>query len=116
MSRRVILRLIQAIRYDLQRRSITMTACNLRTGRICDQLTLTIFEEALMNAKMQLRAAAFMVAISMFAPFATAAVVTRSILKEFFQTGDIPSEQDFADVIDSSLNLLDDGLTSYRIG
>ncbi|MDQ3112429.1 MAG: hypothetical protein M3R17_21310 [Bacteroidota bacterium] len=37
----------------------------------------------------------------------------RSYLIERFQDGDIPTGSDFADMIDSSLNLLDDGLTSY---
>jgi hypothetical protein len=39
----------------------------------------------------------------------------RTYLIERFQDGDIPTGQDFADMIDSSLNLLDDGLTSYKI-
>lgn len=39
----------------------------------------------------------------------------RAYLVERFQDGDIPTGQDFADMIDSSLNLLDDGLTSYII-
>ncbi len=39
----------------------------------------------------------------------------RSYLIDKFQDGDIPTGQDFADMIDSSLNLLDDGLTSYKI-
>jgi hypothetical protein len=39
----------------------------------------------------------------------------REYLIERFQDGDIPTGQDFADMIDSSLNLLDDGLTSYKI-
>ena len=33
---------------------------------------------------------------------------TRSVLKEKFQTGDIPDQQDFADLIDSTLNLPED--------
>lgn len=33
-----------------------------------------------------------------------------------FQDGDIPTGQDFADFIDSSLNLLDDGLTLHSVG
>jgi hypothetical protein len=52
----------------------------------------------------------------LFVPCARAAIVPRAILKTYFETGDIPSEQDFKDVIDSSLNLVDDGLVSYRIG
>ncbi|MEO5642814.1 MAG: hypothetical protein ABIQ40_19935 [Bacteroidia bacterium] len=39
----------------------------------------------------------------------------RTYLIDRFQDGAIPDGQDFADMIDSSLNLLDDGLTSYKI-
>jgi len=49
-------------------------------------------------------------------PKARAAEVPRTILKTFFETGDIPSGQDFKDLIDSALNLVDDGLTIYRVG
>jgi hypothetical protein len=38
----------------------------------------------------------------------------RSYLIDKFQDGDIPTGQDFADMIDSALNLLDDGLTVYK--
>jgi hypothetical protein len=38
----------------------------------------------------------------------------RSFLIKKFQDGDIPTGQDFADMINSALNLLDDGLTSYK--
>ena len=44
-----------------------------------------------------------------------AAEQTRQQLKEKFQNGDIPSEQDFADVIDSALNLVDDGFSLIGI-
>jgi hypothetical protein len=39
----------------------------------------------------------------------------RSYLIDRFKDGEIPTGTDFADMIDSSLNLLDDGLTSYKI-
>ena len=39
---------------------------------------------------------------------ATYALVPRTVLKDFFQTGDIPKEEEFKDVIDSSLNMVDD--------
>lgn len=39
----------------------------------------------------------------------------RNALYLEFQNGDIPNENDFADTIDSALNLVDDGLTSYKI-
>jgi hypothetical protein len=40
-----------------------------------------------------------------------AAEQTRTYLYEKFQNGDIPDQQDFKDLIDSSLNLLDDGVS-----
>lgn len=40
----------------------------------------------------------------------------RTYLIDRFKDGEIPTGQDFADMIDSSLNLLDDGLTSYKVG
>jgi hypothetical protein len=45
-----------------------------------------------------------------------AAEQTREYLKTRFEDGDIPSGQDFKDLIDSALNLQDDGLTIYRVG
>jgi len=50
------------------------------------------------------------------AQFANAAEQKRTYLIERFQDGDIPTGQDFVDVIDSALNLVDDGLVSYRTG
>jgi hypothetical protein len=44
-----------------------------------------------------------------------AAIEPRSILKSYFETGDVPTQQQFADMIDSSLNLTDDGLTAYLV-
>jgi hypothetical protein len=44
-----------------------------------------------------------------------AAKVPRAVLKEYFQTGDKPTQAQFQDLIDSSLNLVDDGLTSYTL-
>jgi hypothetical protein len=69
-----------------------------------------------MRFNMQLRAAVILLSIPLVVPIASAAEQTRSYLKEKFQDGDIPTGQDFKDLIDSSLNLLDDGLTIYRIG
>lgn len=40
----------------------------------------------------------------------------RTYLIERFKDGEIPTGTDFADMIYSSLNLLDDGLTSYKVG
>lgn len=39
----------------------------------------------------------------------------RSSLYEEFKNGDIPNQDDFADTIDSALNLVDDGLISYKL-
>ncbi len=36
-------------------------------------------------------------------------------LYEEFKNGDIPDQEDFADTIDSALNLVDDGLVSYKV-
>jgi hypothetical protein len=44
-------------------------------------------------------------------PRCWAAEQTRAYLYEKFQNGDIPDQQDFKDLIDSSLNLLDDGVS-----
>lgn len=40
------------------------------------------------------------------------AYVSRDTLKTYFQTGDVPTQEEFADTIDSTLNLNDDGLTA----
>jgi len=49
---------------------------------------------------------------------ARAAVVTRPVLKTFFQTGDVPTQAQFATLIDSTVNLVDDryllGLKVYN--
>lgn len=42
------------------------------------------------------------------------ALVPRTVLKSFFQTGDIPTEEQFSDTIDSALNLQDDGITNTQ--
>jgi MYXO-CTERM domain-containing protein len=42
-----------------------------------------------------------------------AAKVPRTVLKSYFETGDKPTQAQFADVIDSALNLVDDGLVGY---
>jgi hypothetical protein len=61
--------------------------------------------------------AAFLVVMGLWSiPTARAAEQNRTYLIERFQDGDIPTGQDFKDLIDSALNLVDDGLTSYRIG
>lgn len=39
----------------------------------------------------------------------------RNDLYEEFKNGDIPNQDDFADTIDSALNLIDDGLISYKL-
>lgn len=59
---------------------------------------------------------ACLIASLMGSRFAGAAEQKRTYLIERFQDGDIPTGQDFADFIDSALNLADDGLVSYGIG
>lgn len=44
---------------------------------------------------------------------ARAAIEPRAILKTYFQTGDVPTEEQFADLIDSLVNIVDD---RYLIG
>jgi hypothetical protein len=68
--------------------------------------------------KLNIRLCAVMIAplALLFPQFANAAEQNRTYLIERFQDGDIPTGQDVADMIDSALNLVDDGLVSYRIG
>src|SRR5687767_5788229 len=68
--------------------------------------------------KRTVRFCALVAIVMSFAGISTARAVEekRTYLIEKFQDGDIPTGQDFADMIDSALNLLDDGLTTYRIG
>ncbi|MEX2112473.1 MAG: PEP-CTERM sorting domain-containing protein [Pirellulales bacterium] len=40
-----------------------------------------------------------------------AAILPRSVLKSYFQSGDKPTQSQFRDMIDSALNMTDDGLT-----
>jgi hypothetical protein len=61
--------------------------------------------------KFHLRRAAtalFVVALGV-SPVANAALVSRNILKTFFQTGDVPTQQQFATLIDSMVNISEDG-------
>jgi hypothetical protein len=44
------------------------------------------------------------------------AIEPRSILKTFFETGDVPTQDQFGDVIDSYIHQTDDGLTLTGIG
>ena len=39
-----------------------------------------------------------------------AAIEPRNILKAYFETGDVPTEQQFSNLIDSMLNQIDDGI------
>lgn len=69
-----------------------------------------------MSLSKQAGLVAFLATAIAGAHLAVGAEHTRSELKIKFQDGDIPTGQDFADFIDSSLNLLDDGLTLHGIG
>jgi hypothetical protein len=52
------------------------------------------------------------IAIVVLVGGAVYALLPRNVLKSFFETGDKPTEQQFSDTIDSSLNLQDDGLST----
>ena len=55
-----------------------------------------------------------MIAVVLLVPIsrpASAAVEPRVILKTFFETGDVPTQDQFKDLIDSFINYNDDGLT-----
>ena len=47
---------------------------------------------------------------------ASAAIETRDILKTYFETGDVPTQDQFANLIDSFIHQTDDGLTLYAVG
>lgn len=47
---------------------------------------------------------------------AYAAKVPRAVLKEYFQTGDKPTQSQFQALIDSLINEIDDGITTYEAG
>jgi hypothetical protein len=49
-------------------------------------------------------------------PPALAAIESRNILKTYFETGSVPTEEQFEDLIDSYIHQTDDGLTLYAIG
>ncbi len=44
----------------------------------------------------------------------TYAVVPKTVLKDFFEKGDKPTQQQFSDTIDSALNLQDDGISTAK--
>jgi len=50
-----------------------------------------------------------------FVQFSQAAIESRDILKTYFETGDVPTQQQFADVIDSYVHKLDDGVSVYKL-
>jgi hypothetical protein len=68
---------------------------------------------------MKMRIALLLASISMIvlrpAP-AEAAIEPRDILKTFFETGDVPTQDQFANLIDSFIHQTDDGLTLIGIG
>jgi hypothetical protein len=71
--------------------------------RIC---TLNIVSIAFVAATM----------LSSFTPSARAAIEPRSILKTYFESGDVPTQDQFANLIDSFIHQTDDGLTLVGIG
>lgn len=59
---------------------------------------------------------ALLAAILLPSRHAMGAVEPRSILKTFFETGDVPTQDQFANLIDSYIHQTDDGLTLAGIG
>ena len=55
-------------------------------------------------------------AILFCCPAAHGAVAPRSILKTFFESGDVPTQDQFSNLIDSYIHQTDDGLTLTGIG
>jgi hypothetical protein len=49
-------------------------------------------------------------------PQAKGAIESREILKTFFETGDVPTQDQFSNFIDSYIHQTDDGLTLFAIG
>lgn len=49
-------------------------------------------------------------------PMARAAIKSRSILKTYFETGDVPTQEQFGDLIDSYIHQTDDGLILVGMG
>jgi hypothetical protein len=47
---------------------------------------------------------------------ASAAIESRSILKTYFETGDVPTQDQFSNLIDSFIHQTEDGLTIYGMG
>ena len=55
-------------------------------------------------------------AILFCCPPAHGAIEPRSILKTFFESGDVPTQDQFSNLIDSYIHQTDDGLTLIGIG
>jgi hypothetical protein len=55
-------------------------------------------------------------AVTMTSSAAYSAVVPRTILKSYFETGDVPTQDQFSNLIDSYIHQTDDGLTLVGIG
>ena len=54
--------------------------------------------------------------MGVMSPGAQAAVVPRAILKSYFETGDVPTQDQFSNLIDSYIHQTDDGLTLVGVG
>jgi hypothetical protein len=55
-------------------------------------------------------------AVVLVCPLAHAAIESRNILKTFFETGDVPTQDQFSNLIDSYVHQTDDGLNLAGIG
>jgi hypothetical protein len=70
-----------------------------------------------MNKSIRFAGLAVMVGMAMLiAAPARGAIVNRAVLKSFFQKGAKPTAEQFSTLIDSTVNLTDDGLTLVGIG
>ena len=90
-------------------------ACRGQMGFISSsEGSMTFRVQSITTAAMGL--AMFLAILSTPSP-ATAAIEPRSILKTFFETGDIPTQDQFTTLIDSTLNVISDryllGLRQY---
>jgi hypothetical protein len=52
------------------------------------------------------------IVIGLIVVVAVGAYASRDTLKTYFQTGDVPNQEEFSDTIDSALNIEDDGVTA----
>ena len=85
-----------------------------------DRIPLTSFGDSLVTNNRIRNFVSFTLvastAILFYCPPAHGAIEPRSILKTFFETGDVPTQEQFSNLIDSYIHQTDDGLTLTGIG